>query len=224
MKGEAIAHDLASNGWCYLKPFEAVVPARIIETLGPLMFRNNGEVYCDLIPYNKEVAPPSSMSAITGTKAQPRHTDAAFLPLPPRYIVLQCLQVGEGRCPTLLWPLQMARLRGDRPSILTNSKWVARGGGGSPFYCSVLERHRTEMRVRFDPLCMQLLPGSSWSLEQVERTLDDYTRSLEVEWEQGALLVIDNWTCLHARGDGSATAPSRKLRRWNVGVADGLGF
>ncbi|TLU70634.1 TauD/TfdA family dioxygenase [Lichenicoccus roseus] len=158
------------------------------------------------------------MSAQTGLDAQPRHTDAAFLPRPPRYIALQCLKVGEGFCPTILWPIQIRRLSRKRPPILFNSRWVSTAAGHSPMYCYVAEDGEDGLRIRFDPLSMRLLPSSYWELHDVEIMLDEYTNRVECIWKEGALLIINNWTCLHARGEGAVASPSRVLRRWAVGV------
>jgi alpha-ketoglutarate-dependent taurine dioxygenase len=218
-----IQRELEFIGWCWIPPASATAPASILAYLGPLVpARKSGADHRDLEPYTRKRAPPASMSATTGTDAQPRHTDAAYFPRPPRYIALQCLEPGEVECPTHVWPLDLARLKKDRPKVLTEPRWVARGGGHTPFYCSVMEVQHAEVRVRFDPLCMHLMSGCSWTVDTAQSALASYSRRIDFIWERGALLIINNWACLHARGRGAGSAPSRRLRRWSIGVVDGL--
>ena len=123
---------------------------------------------------------------------------------------------------TNIWPLDFERLRRDRPVGLLETVWIARGGGNPPFYCFAMEVQCGRVRIRFDPLCMR--PGSECggAIETVEAVLGGYSSHIEFAWERGSMLVIDNWGCLHARGDGATDAPSRLLRRWRIGVPNGL--
>src|ERR1700677_214981 len=92
--------ELQEMGWCHLPLPPDVSAPGVLENFGPLL---SAEGACrsghDLIPYEKASAPRGSMSAITGTDAQPMHTDCAFLHAPPRYTALQCMERGEARCP-----------------------------------------------------------------------------------------------------------------------------
>jgi hypothetical protein len=223
LNSKSIQSDLDLTGWCWIPHALSLEPIRILAALGPVLPpRKDGGEYYDLRPYAKDGAPPASMSAKTGTDAQPGHTDAAYCPLPPRYVALQCLEPGEVPCPTHLWPLDMARLQRDRPKALTEPIWIVRGGGHSPFYCSVMEVQYGSTRVRFDPLCMRPASESSWTVETAQKALNSYAHRLDFDWERGALLIINNWRCLHARGAGAGGAPSRRLRRWCIGAANGL--
>ena len=148
--------DLADKGWAFISsPIDNEIPESI-RGLGPVIppMRGNEE-YRDLIPYKAASAPLGSMSSITGTGEQPMHTDGAFLPLPPRFIVLQCLNTGESPCPTHLWIVDHGTILRDRPRPLADPHWVFQGGGHSPFYSSIVEVRGTEMRARFDPFCMR---------------------------------------------------------------------
>jgi len=164
------------------------------------------------------------MSSLFGTDAQPMHTDRAHVPHPPRYVFLECIEQGESACSTHLWPLDCGGLLMDRPSILTHPQWVFHDGVRSPFYGSVLEIHRQSgIKIRYDSCCMKAASGCRANVEDAGAVLDRYTKRFAVEWVKGALLIIDNWRCLHARGPGSAASPSRRLRRWFTGENNGLG-
>ena len=213
---------LRASGWWFIPPSLATAPADILAALGPIVPSREGALHRDLVPYPRAFAPRDSMSALTGTDEQPMHTDAAYAPCPPRYIAFQCLDPGEAPCPTLVWTLDVGRLKQDRPAGLTSIKWVTKGGGRPPFYCSVVDVQREEIRIRFDPLCMRPICGCIEAADEAEQLLCAYSRRLSFEWERGAMLLVDNWRCLHARGRGADSAPSRRLRRWSIGVDHGL--
>jgi hypothetical protein len=216
--------QLKEKGWLCLPTAIANTTPEIVSRLGPIIPPARGEAdYRDLVPYEAALAPPSSMSSITGTGEQPMHTDSAYLPTPPRFIALHCLNAGEFPCPTHLWIVDHDLLLRDRPSCLAESKWVFKGGDHPPFYSSINEVRGGQMRTRFDPLCMRETCAAPTAMAEAESALKNYTHHLLFEWEQGSLLVLDNWRCLHARGTGADKSPSRKLRRWSIGATNGLG-
>src|SRR5260370_1228647 len=101
---ESTRQRLRLHGWCLIPPAMATVPTDMLATLGPVLpTPQTGANHHDLKAYNRDSAPPASMSAITGTEAQPMHTDAAYYHLPPHFIALQCLEPGEAYCPTQVW-------------------------------------------------------------------------------------------------------------------------
>jgi hypothetical protein len=216
----AMSLELKASGWWFIPPALATAPTDILSGLGRLVPSRDGALYRDLVPYTRASAPHSSMSARTGTDAQPMHTDTAYDPHPPRYIAFQCLEPGEASCLTHIWALDADRLKRDRPSLLTRINWVAHGGRRSPFYCSIMDVQQEEIRIRFDPFCMRSIHGSIG--DEALLALDRYSQHFSFAWERGAMLVVDNWRCLHARGRGGDGAPSRRLRRWRVGVDHGL--
>lgn len=174
-----------------------------------------------LRPYSQCEAPRASMSSITGLSAQPMHTDAAYYPLPPRYIVFFCSEPGEAECPTYVWPLNWDKMLQDRPSVLMQPGWIAKGGKRAPFYCQILTAApSSRMFIRFDPICMK--PPLAGNMTSAVNILNEYSKKVEFFWEAGDILIVDNWRCLHARGSGAASAPSRRLLRWAIGGGDGL--
>jgi hypothetical protein len=218
-----VTRSLITAGWCFIEPPLVGGAWEIVTNLGPIVRLNDkGDDHRDLVPYKKDVAPRGSMSAITGTDEQPMHTDAAYLPLPPRYIVLYCLEPGEGYCPTLVWVPDLVKMKIDKPAILSRPRWVFRGGGHRAFYSSIMGIRDGEPRIRFDPFCMRATDGLHGTVEEAGHTLGSYAQVHEFVWQQGALLAIDNWRCLHSRGRGADKTPSRKLRRWAIGACDGL--
>jgi|SRR5580704_13640671 hypothetical protein len=78
----------------------------------------------ELVPSSRAAARPGSLSSFTGAGAQPMHTDAAYIASPPRYLVFECVDPGEVPCRTEAWVTNQARLLEERPSLLTDPKWV----------------------------------------------------------------------------------------------------
>ena len=214
----AIKAAVINYGWCAVRAPASHKVLQDLGQLGPLLPSRGGGEYQDLIPYDKASAPPKSMSAFTGMGKQPMHTDGAFTPCPPRFVALQCLNAGEEPCPTILSKLDLSRIVQEAPPELRAATWLSsRGGGQTPFYCSVVETYMGNGRVRFDPLCMRQTDRTEKDVSYAHRFLSLHAEPCVIEWEDGLLLLIDNWECLHARGEGAETAGSRKLRRWLIG-------
>jgi alpha-ketoglutarate-dependent taurine dioxygenase len=178
----------------------------------------------ELIPTSRAAARPGSLSSFTGAGAQPMHTDAAYLASPPRYLVFECVDPGEVPCRTETWVTNQTKLLEERPHLLTDPKWVFLGGGRSRFYSPVLDTVLGIARIRFDPCCMSTTYENETGLNEVSGLLASYTRQVSFEWTLGAFLIIDNWRCMHARGVGGESGPSRRLRRWYLGAQNGLGI
>ncbi len=214
-----VRERLDSIGWVWLPASLNIAWRALANAFGvPIPGRLGREPIVELRPYSQSNAPKSSMSAIVGHSAQPMHTDAAYYPLPPRHVILSCIDAGESKCPTQLWVLNWTQLLHDRPSILTLPGWVAHGGRDSPFYCQILASTISGNNfVRFDPLCMKP-PRSETDLRaDVTEVLKSYSQEHSFLWNNGDILIFDNWRCLHARGPGSERAPSRRLIRWMGG-------
>lgn len=217
-----IASVLLQESWAFATAMSSPEVEKTLIELDPL-FQRDKQQYTDLVPLDRHQAKPNSLSSITGKGAQPMHTDAAYMACPPRYIAFHCLNRGEAPCPTHLWVVDKERLMQDRPNTLTSCDWSFRGGNQSRFYSPIMDVMKPSLRIRFDPSCMTPINRAHSSKDRVSTILAGYTRHIEIEWITGSLLIFDNWSCLHARGDGAVDAPSRVLRRWYIGANYGLG-
>ena len=178
----------------------------------------------ELVPLAQAAARPGSLSSFTGAGAQPMHTDAAYVESPPRYLAFECVDPGESSCRTEVWVSDQTRLLAERPSILTTTRWVFHGGGRSRFYSPVLDTFQGLARIRFDRCCMSAAYKKDTTLDDVSNLLASYTQRVSFDWVLRGILIIDNWRCMHARGNGGELAPSRRLRRWYLGAQNGLGI
>jgi hypothetical protein len=99
------------------------------------------------------------------------------------------------------------------PTALTSGKWsTVRDGvflvsnGSHSFYSSILSPGRPF--IRFDMACMR--PTDAQACE-AERAFSDYlnqTERVEIAWESGDIVVIDNWRVLHGRTEPECEAAS----------------
>jgi hypothetical protein len=216
--------QLEAEGWAWIPASSGIALDALLADLGPVMPSSLGGDHDAkaLRPFSKESAPLRSMSSITGIDEQPMHTDAAYFPWPPHYLAFECVDPGETDCPTYVWALDWQRILHDRPDILTCPGWVARGGRHRPFYCEIL---RVELEdgglVRFDPCCMTPPKSQGMLIGKAQNTLREYANSLQFTWKRGDVLLVDNWRCLHARGN-AGSAPSRIIRRWMLEGSRGL--
>ena len=222
---EAAYGELAERG---ITVFTNPTASALGELFGRLDNRWTGNPFergfRELVPTPRAAARPGSLSSITGAGAQPMHTDAAYLASPPRYLVLECVSPGEVPCRTEALITNQTQLLEDRPQLLTDPRWVFLGGGQSRFYSPVLDTVGGMARIRFDPCCMSAAYGNKTGLSEMTRLLASYTRQVSIEWTRRAFVIIDNWRCMHGRGVGGESAPSRRLRRWYLGAQSGLGI
>ena len=216
-----VIKSLAAAGWVRCPSDALLTEEAISAMLGPPKLNMRGLAYTELLSYEAHLAPRNSMSSFVGRGQQPYHTDEAFVPVPPRYVVLQCVNPGEVPCPTQLMALDLASLCVDRPSRLTNQSWVVKGGGLPPFYAQILNVGSKGAFVRFDPCCMRAVSSEQSHVSEALDTIRDYATDVTVYLERNEILIIDNWRCLHRRAD-SSRSPSRHLRRSLRGGGVGL--
>ena len=212
-----IRADLDSAGWSTLDIKNSEEMNSFVQSLGPVILDpRTGSTFTDLIPYESRSAPKESMSSIIGTGEQPMHTDGAHLCEPPRYIALLCLDPGEAICPTQIWRVDASE-QGDWPLLLTDPIWIFHDGVGQPFYSPIVQFHNKALKVRFDSCCIRAASQSHFSATDALNALKQCASPSVVQWCKGKAVIIDNWRCLHARGAGGGSAPSRRLRRWHLG-------
>jgi alpha-ketoglutarate-dependent taurine dioxygenase len=219
MIAEELATKVRVQGWVHMSAPPDIDVGMLVRRLGRIMPSRLGSQEHDVLrPYSETAAPRKSMSAVTGTEAQPMHTDGAYYPRPPRFLLFRCVEPGEAECNTLIWTLDFNLLLKERPPALIQRGWVVRGGGIPPFYCRVFNWNSYgENFIRFDPCCMLPPDRDERAAQAVRARLEAYAHLHVVTWRRGDLLLVNNWRCLHARGDGAARAPARRLDRWMIG-------
>jgi hypothetical protein len=162
-------------------------------------------------PQGESVARPNTLSSRYGTGAFPFHTDAAYWPEPPRWLILYCENPGEGGRQTLLVDSWMWRLSKSEAMNLSSEIWRTRDG--QPFLCTLTCRRRNQPMIRFDQACMKPLTSRARAGSDILGTAIVASEQTQIDWRIGDLLVIDNWRVLHARSGAERPDPQRSLLR-----------
>lgn len=158
-----------------------------------------------LRPASRSGARPNSLSARYGLGAQPLHTDGAHLEQPPKFVVLLAEQ--PTLTPTLLYRLAH-RPSGNpipwdalRCGMFLVHNW--RDSFFAPVHGSV---------TRYDPGCMSPCDQRAYlAVRHFEAALAD---AVMHEWlNPGQLLMIHNWSALHARAAVADGDDDRQLTR-----------
>jgi alpha-ketoglutarate-dependent taurine dioxygenase len=181
----------------------------------PVPSRPDGGLVDSLRPADPSVARPRSMSALYGTGAFPFHTDAAYLRTPPRYIFLRIVAGETQARPTLLLPFRESDFPASVWNSLRRDVWLVNGGRGRFLTSIVNETASPGKRIaRFDKHCMRPYIDP---VSESEQAVDEYVANAPISehsWEPEVILMIDNWSALHARA-GAASLPddNRVLER-----------
>lgn len=151
-----------------------------------------------------------SLSGCYGMGAFPWHTDGAIDSMPPRYVVLRCVDPGVDGESTEVFsfgvmtgPTQAVR------DLLIRIVLEVQGRNGKKKYFPAL-RTGIDPVVRWDPRICAGRPRSIYAeaLALLEETPATHT----IRWEQGLAVVIDNWNSIHRRlavNDGSTRTLER---------------
>jgi hypothetical protein len=197
---QIIFESLDEQGWYYSDPWSSVDMvadlAQLASQLGTLApSRRNGPIIDILQPTTSDSANPKSLSSKFGLCEFPFHTDTAYWNVPSRYIALRCMDPGVSNVTTRLVPSSGLNLSDQVLRNLQAGVFHVLNGRNS-FYTSVMSDC---FNLRFDPGCMS--PTSSIAHEGWDALSDSLATAIpiSIDWEQGRLLVIDNWRVLHGR-------------------------
>src|SRR6266566_5913509 len=119
MTAVELATEVRARGWVHMSAPRDMHVNILARRLGRIIpSRLGGREHDVLRPYSQVAAPRKSMSAVTGIEAQPMHTDGAYYPRPPRFLLFRCLEPGEDECNTVVWTLDFDFLIKERPPAL----------------------------------------------------------------------------------------------------------
>ena len=171
----------------------------------------------DISPQPIGTAKENTLSSRYGTDAFPFHTDTAHWDCPARYLVLYCVNPGEGRRPTLLQDSRAWQLNNFGDDLACRALWKT--GHLRPKLCTLAAREGNGLAVRYDKECMRPMTGEARRLEALIGTRISGTQKIEISWEPQCLLVIDNQRMVHARGRSIKVDTNRLLKRILIGGA-----
>ena len=207
--------EVENKGWASLSWSET----RSLHDLASLVFSEASEhcIYSlgsamRLTATIPEKARNGGKSSLRGLGAFPPHTDQAWLPMPPRYILLRSIS-GRSESPTDILHFEVNNVDDRLHSNLASGLWAYRGAGASQIR-SVLDGDR----IRWDEDCMRPLDGLA------KRTHFEFIEwlnsapKISYHWyDRSSVLLINNWNTLHARAPVNASE-HREIERLYVEI------
>jgi hypothetical protein len=208
--------ELAEQGWAALRYDPLMDLLALANPLGRAVPSKRGGLLIDrLTPKAAETAHSRSLSGRYGLGEFPFHTDQAKEYVPPRYIVLRLAAGSTSSTPTLLKDTYRFNLADTDWLSLHRDVAIVDGGRGrflSPIINdSLVGGH---LVVRYDADCMNPAHprfSRAWGIMNAAIT---ESSMIEIQWEPGLVLFLDNWRMLHARAkSASSDVGSRVLER-----------
>jgi hypothetical protein len=210
---DATAHrSLRAHGFHYQPGVEARDCLAVANSLGvPVGDARNPEPLRLIRPQPLDKAKTNTLSSRYGLGAFPFHTDAAYWPIPPRFILFYCVNPGSGDRPTLLVDPQEWLLSDPIRLALCNEVW--RVTTRRPFLCTVGTQGDNGLSVRFDEACMVPVTSGAQDVRETVRASLGSSSKTKIQWNEGDLLIVDNLRLLHARGEAAHADEDRVLAR-----------
>lgn len=204
--------SLRSSGFHYQSGVELEACLPIAEFLGfPVSDARSPDPRRLISPQTVATAKPNTLSSRYGMRAFPFHTDAAYWPIPPRFILFHCLSPGAGSRPTLLIDPRAWRLLDGERRALCNEVW--RLTTKRPFFCTAGTQRGDGLCLRFDEACMTPVTAGALSVRDTIRDAMRNSDVITIHWRSGDLLLVDNLRLLHARGEARYPDEDRVLAR-----------
>jgi L-asparagine oxygenase len=181
---------------------------RIISKYGERDVNNYGET--EIIFPGKPSKSGHSLTDKYGMGAFPLHTDVAYWSTPARYLAFYCLNPGEGKRTT-----QIVNLENHLEELVevvdhANDLFIIRPRS-KPFYTQIINGSIGHRWIRWDPEIMTPVIDSDIKI-RVEHFIMDQN-VYEIEWESRMLVIINNRTSVHGRGQSAVNDSNRMLKR-----------
>jgi hypothetical protein len=198
--GWQVLDDIADNEALYA----------IGSSLGDLVTDPSRRMQAILRPRHSDEVLTRSFSYRHGYGAFPLHTDTAFWSTPARYIILR--SIAPSSTTTLVLPKQATDLLFSDSRSNRAVFWLGTNTGTR--YAKV-RLEEPAVGYRFDPNNMRAAnEDGKWLAERVlQAAASELTH---IVWTGRNALVIDNWRCLHGRGEVAPHDSNRALLRLYV--------
>lgn len=216
MEHDAMLYMLSIQGYAVFQDKSMPAVLEVATSLGvPQVERRDPRVYRVISPTPVASAKPNTLSSRYGTGPFPFHSDTAYWVRPARYLLLHCLSPGASRRPTLLLDSSEWRLSPSESQLLQRGLWIA--GDKRPFLSTILQSTKRGLLLRYDQDCMQPASASGNMAQPLIRSRIFSSQPVEIRWQVGMLLIIDNHRMLHSRGAAAQPDLDRRLGRVLVG-------
>lgn len=216
-----LAQALATNGYalipCHRPDLSTVEAVSLLGT--PLTLAGFSTVQ-ELRPHQASDAAPNTYSGNFGVGEFPMHTDLAHWAIPPRYLVLRCIQ---GASEVATGVIDGNVLIENLGSTLLRRTLVQprRPLGNGKQLLRLLDRFDDyDVPVlRWDSIYLHPASAASKAaFDLVSKHIASMTRDDAVLLTRGDTLVLDNWRMIHRRSPVTATAAYRHIDRVYVGA------
>ncbi|WP_426411501.1 TauD/TfdA family dioxygenase [Bradyrhizobium ganzhouense] len=208
--------QLEANGFIFARGVQETDLLDFVQALGNLRVDPRSPIPVrDIRPQPPNAAKANTLSSRYGTDAFPFHTDTAHWDQPARYLVLFCVDPGEGQRETLLQDSRAWQLEDDEVELACRALWKT--GHVRPRLCMLAQRSADGIAVRYDRDCMRPMTREARELEALVEQRIDGSEKTRVSWEPECLLIIDNRRMVHARGPSKRPDANRVLKRILIG-------
>ena len=208
--------QLESNGFAFARGVHESDLLNIVQPLGSIRVDTRSPMPVrDIRPQPPNSAKVNTLSSRYGTAAFPFHTDTAHWDQPARYLVLFCVDPGEGQRETLLQDSRAWQLEDDEIDLACRALWKT--GHVRPRLCMLAQRTADGPLVRYDKDCMRPMTREARELEALIQRRISRSETTHISWAPGCLLIIDNRRMVHARGESKRPDANRALKRILIG-------
>jgi alpha-ketoglutarate-dependent taurine dioxygenase len=159
----------------------------------PISSRINSSLIDNLVPLYSSDAHKHSLSATYGIDNFPFHTDGAYFPVPPRYMILRYTQGVEPATPTVF--IDLNTIENDIKNKLKYSVWKVKSRK-HVFLSSILSANGEVFR--YDPCIMTPLNERNNNKVYFENILRSMPK-IVVNWQVNKTIIVDNWKYIHSR-------------------------
>ena len=204
----SMVEDIDRQGYSWIEDTSDADMWTLATALGVPAYEARDRQVIKLIrPQAEHLSPPNTLSSRHGTGSFPFHTDAAYWHTPPRFLLLRCLDPGEGgRCTLLTDP--RAWLSKQQWDML--SRAVCTIAGSRHFLGTIAARHPEGFTmIRYDSACMRPTNRRSAAASALIDIQIAEAQTIKIHWQHGAVLIVDNYRLLHARSESLVPDPNR---------------
>jgi hypothetical protein len=211
----SLANQVEAEGFAFLAGYEeGRSAASILNGIGQADTLGNEGPTHQLKPASVESQPPNTYSGNYGLGIFPLHTDMAQWHIPPRFLMLRCVQ-GSNTVPTMLvdgTPI----LREIGKTVLTRAlvrpRRTVRGRRLLLRLCDYDDSGGIILRWD-EKFILPASPAGKFGMEQLRAALAIATQQFVYLTNPGDTLIVDNWRMLHGRGSVPTEALDRTVAR-----------
>ncbi len=195
-----------------IQGWEDGVFEEITKTFGGPIPHSNGSLKFNLTARDDGLK--GTYSEKFGKGKFPFHSDGAWLPIPPQYIVL--CKTGVRIRPTLLCSFNVLRseINVDFYSAIFS---VRHGYGRRPV--PILSTASGKNVWRWDEMCMYPQNGAAKRIAStISHVFENSDELISIDWSKFNVLIFNNWNLAHSRGECSVENENWILKRMLIGA------